>query len=355
MKDFVTKRILLMNLLPGMEISRPVITDEGRTVLNEGTIMTPSLVERLRQWGITSVHIKAEAEIEQEESPAQARQRVFADGYEELIKNVRAAFESMRYLKKAPIGELQQVAQTSIYSLVSIPGALNCLHTIKRRNDYTYSHSVHVATISGILGNWLGYGQEELKELILAGLLHDIGKTQVPLEILNKPGKLLPEEMKIMRKHTTRGFQLIQDFPDVSPGVMYGILQHHERLDGSGYPLGTTDEKIHPFAKIIAVADIYDAMTTDRCYQKSISPFSVVQTLVQEMFNKLDPEVCSEFLNRVRDYFVGSQVELSDGRPAEVLYLGRTAGEQPVVRTDDGEILDLEKCKNIAIKGILKA
>ena len=282
MTDFVNKRIFLIDLLPGMEISKPVITDEGRVVLSEGTVTTPSLVERLRQWGVTSVFIKAEAETVLEETPAQARQRFFADGYEDIIKNVRSAFESMRYLKKVPIGELQEVAQTSIYDLASIPGALNHLHTIKRRNDYTYSHSVHVATISGILGGWLGYRKEELKELILAGLLHDIGKTQVPLEILNKPGKLLPDEMEIMRKHTTRGFRLIKEFPAVSPGVIYGILQHHERLDGSGYPKGLKGDEICRNAKIVMIADVVDGITSGRPYKPIGEMDTAIKTLKRD-------------------------------------------------------------------------
>lgn len=356
MDGYINKRVFVNDLVPGLEIGKAVITEEGTVVLSEGTIVTPSLIDRLRQWGILTVFVRYEAGQVPvfQETPSSAIQRVFADEYEEIIQSLRKAFETMRYRKEVPVEALQVLAEDAVDSLAEVSGSLNHLHMVKSGGDYTYQHSLNVAVISGVLGRWLGYTGAELRELVFAGLIHDIGKTQIPLEILNKPGKLLASEMEIMKKHTTRGYNLIKDRKDLSARILYSVLQHHERMDGSGYPLGVPGEKIHPFAKIIAVADIFDAMTANRSYQKSASPFDVVQILVQEMFNKLDPEICTVFHDNVRDYFVGNIVELSDGRTAEVLYIAQFVGARPIVRAYDGEFLDLEKRKDITITSVVK-
>jgi len=223
---------------------------------------------------------------------------------------------------------------------------------VQRRDDYTFHHSLDVAVLCGVVGRWLGYKGEELKDLVLAGLLHDIGKTQIPLEILRKPGKLTPEETKIMQLHTTRGYNLVKEL-DLPAAVTYAVLQHHEREDGSGYPLQVTGDKIHPFAKLIAVIDIYDAMTCDKVYRKKVTPFEAVETITRDMYDKLDPNICAVFLNNVRDYFIGNTVLLSDGREAEVVYLGQYISSRPVVRTEDGLFIDLEQRKELSIVRLL--
>ncbi|MCX7781506.1 MAG: HD-GYP domain-containing protein [Negativicutes bacterium] len=351
----MNKRIFVSDLTPGLEIGKAVVTEEGTVVLTEGSILTPSLIERLRQWGILTVYIRKEQDtVSAPESGAPNIQRLFADQYEGIVAGVRKSFETMRYFKEVPLEQLKELAEASVEVLSDAIGALNHLQLVKRQDDYTYRHSLNVAVITGVLGRWLGYYGMEMKNLILAGLLHDVGKTQIPLEVLNKPGKLSPDEMELMKKHTTRGYNMLRELPGITQGVLYGVLQHHERMDASGYPIGVPGEKIHPYAKIIAVADIYDAMTSNRAYQKSVSPFDVVQMLTQEMFNKLDPEICAVFLNNVRDYFVGNIVELSDGRNAEVLYIAQFVGARPIVRTADGEFIDLEKRKDLTIVNVLK-
>lgn len=354
-----SKRTFVSDLVPGLEIGEAVITEDGTVALSEGTVLTASLIERLRQWGILTVYVRREGAdqpvIEDEGSAVPNAKRIFAGSYETTVHNLHKAFETIRYLKEVPVAAIKTLAEESVYALADAPGALNHLHMMQEYDDYTYRHSLNVAIIAGLLGKWTGYGNIELRELILTGLMHDIGKAQIPLEVLNKPGRLLASEMDLMKKHTTRGYNLVKDRKDVPSGVVYGILQHHERMDGSGYPLGVSGDKIHPYARIVAVADLYDAMTSERAYQKSSSPFDVVQTLVQEMFNKLDPEVCTTFLNNVRDYFVGNIVQLSDGRTAEVLYIAQFVGAKPILRTREGEFIDLEKRKDIKIASVVRA
>ncbi|WP_371371377.1 HD-GYP domain-containing protein [Sporomusa aerivorans] len=344
---------------PGMEIGRMVLTQDDKVILSEGTILTESMIEGLRFWEIHSVFIK---ELSPSAEPAldfsipeTPLQKKFYAEYDKTVSNLKAYFDKMRFFKDVPLAMLRELANSSVEPLINANGVLNHIHMVRRQDDYTFHHSVNVAIISGVLGKWLGYTGTKLRDLILAGLLHDIGKTQIPLDILNKPGKLTEDEMEVMRLHTTRGYQLIRDVPGIPRGVVYGVFQHHERFDGSGYPLGVQGDKIHEYAKIIAVADIYDAMTSDRVYHRKVSPFTVVEMLVEEMFNKLDPEIGSVFLNNVRDYFVGNIVELSDGRQAEVIYLGQFMASRPIIVTENNEYIDLERRKSLSITKIVKA
>jgi len=160
--------------------------------------------------------------------------------------------------------------------------------------------------------------------------------------------------MEAMKLHTTKGYNLLKEL-ELSQGVLFAVLQHHEREDGSGYPLGVKGDKIHNFAQIVAVADIYDAMTSDKVYREKTSPFQAVEALVQDMYGKLSPDVCTIFLNNVRDYFIGNIVELNDGREAEVVYLGQTMTARPIVRTPSGEFIDLERQKHVSIVKLVGA
>jgi putative nucleotidyltransferase with HDIG domain len=351
------KRYSLKNVKPGMEIGQLVLTNDGQVVLGEGTILTPSLIERLDYWGISYLLIKQNSNEGSpwQESPESLTQKNFFADYSQTVDVIKQAFTNIRFLDDVPVNQMRELVDSFIEPLAGSVGVINHLQMVHRQDDYTFHHSMNVAVTSGLLGRWLGYTGSNLKELILAGLLHDVGKMQIPVEILNKPGKLSVDEMEIMKQHTTRGYQLVKKNKYVPLGVLSGILQHHERMDGTGYPLKTAGDKIHPFAKIIAVADTYDAMTSDRVYHRKMTPFTVVELLVQEMFGKLDPTVCTMFLNNVRDYFLGNIVQLCDGREAEVIYLGQFIGSRPVVRTIDGELLDLEQQKEYTIVKTVKA
>ena len=343
---------------PGMEVGRMVLTPDDKVILSEGTILTESMLKGLEFWNITTVFIKqplsSEPDIDFSIPETPAQKKFFAD-YDDTVEVVKNAFAKLRFFKEVPLETMKNLTATTIEPLIHSTGVINHMNLVRRQDDYTFHHSVNVAIICGTLGKWLGYTGQEWQDLILTGLLHDIGKTQIPLEILNKPGKLTAEEMDIMQQHTTRGYKLLRDKPNIPNGILHGILQHHERFDGSGYPLALPGEQIHKYAKIIAVADIYDAMTSDRVYHRKTSPFTVVEQMVEEMFKKLDPEIVTAFLNNVRDYFVGNIVELSDGRQAEVIYLGQFMASRPVVVTEDKEYIDLEQNKTLSIAKIIRA
>ena len=344
------ERCFITMVKPGDTLARPVIRDDGYIILNENTVLTSAQIARLRNLNISFVDIlRPEQKIEVKDP---STPEGFAFFYGQALNKIKTAFSRMRYFKEMPIADLQLVAEKDVEILFNASGVVSHMLQVERNDEYTVHHSLNVAIIAGFLGRWMGYEGQQLRDLVLAGLLHDIGKMQVPLEVLHKPDKLTESELSMVRQHPTGGYALLQGLSGISREVARGVLEHHERCDGSGYPYGFVSSEIHTYAKIIAVADTYDAMTSDRAHQKKDIPFRVVETISQEMFNKLEPSICTVFLNNVHEVFLGTKVVLSNGMEAEVVFLGRYATSRPVVRTSGGQFIDLESAKDISIVSI---
>lgn len=365
MTAYVVKKYRISDVIPGMEIGNDVLNEDGQVVLSRGVTLNESMIEGLEFWDIDYVEVREAVEVPDEpaETPPPRRkivraissaQQEFSGSYQQTMGKVKKAFETLRAFNEVPIVQMNELMKDGVQPLLESSGVINYLQMVERDSEYQFHHSMNVAVMCGVIGKWLGIKGDELQELIMAGLLHDIGNTQIDAKIINKPGPLTEEEMKVVRTHTVLGYQMVKDRKSISSNIAQGILQHHERVDGTGYPLKLTKERIHRFAKIIAIADTYDAMTSDRVYRAKVSPFNVVETMMEEMYNKLDPEICTVFLNNVRDYFVGNIVQLSDGRQAEVVYISPIATARPTVRTAEGEFLDLEKHKEISVVDLVQ-
>lgn len=344
-----TKKYPLADVEPGMKLASSILKENGQIILAENTLLTATFIEKLKLMNLEFVNI-AESPAHAEAPAVLATAEAFDTVYDDTLQVIERSFSTMRYFKEVPLMQMKELVDTSINLMIDAAGVFSYLQIIRKQDDYTFRHSINVAIISGILGKWVGLTGETLKDLILAGLLHDIGKSQIPVEILNKPTKLTREEMKIMRGHTIEGYKMLVGESGTNEGLLSGVLQHHEKIDGTGYPFGISGEQIHIFARIIAVADIYDAMTSDRVYRKKQTPFAVIDEIKQETFGKLDPAICLSFLRNIADNFIGAKVLLSNGEEAEIIYQGNHA--YPTVCTRDGRFIDLERNKSIVIVGM---
>lgn len=332
----------LNQLESGMIVAQTVISFTGRVLLQQGKILTDQIIRALLEWDIDAVEIVLFSNYHE-------RKQDFKILYKETLHAIELAFEKLRIFKEVPILEFKELAEERIKLLVDIVETMDCLHDIKVHSEYTFKHSLNVAIIAGIIGKWLGYKDEQLKELILAGLLHDIGKVFVSQEILNKPGQLTVGEKQIIETHSLQGYNLLSGIAAVSDDVKTGVLQHHERLDGSGYPTNLLGDEITTYAKIIAIADIYDALTTERVYRKKLSPFLALEIIFEELYDKLDPTIALIFLTNVCSYLSGCSVLLNTGQKAKVILLNNEFPTKSVVQIENNTMIDLWQNKNIEI------
>ena len=205
------------------------------------------------------------------------------------------------------------------------------LTQLKKRDEYTAIHSLNVCVLSITFGRALGLKVDELNELGLGALLHDIGKMQVPLEILNKPGKLSKEEFEIMKTHPQKGYEILLDDNNLSAEVLAIVKSHHERLSGSGYPDNLPEQNISYYTKIVSITDVYDAITSDRVYHDGMTPHDAMQRLYEWMPNNFDQELMQKFIRTLGIYPIGSVVELKTGHIGLVVKLNENHRLKPVV------------------------
>jgi len=223
------------------------------------------------------------------------------------------------------------------------------ISALKISDEYTFKHSVDVATMAMIVGKKHGLNKQEVYELGISGLLHDVGKSKIPNEVLNKAGKLTDEEFSMMKQHSLFGYQILKEKEDLSNSIKLGVLQHHEKMNSKGYPMGVPSEKINLFARIISVADIYDALVTERPYKKPFSPRDAVE-MIMSLTEELDIDVMKSFLESVILYPVGTDVELSTGERARVIENNAKYVLRPkVIGLKSGKTYDLSQIENASI------
>ncbi|MFD0679612.1 MULTISPECIES: HD-GYP domain-containing protein [unclassified Paenibacillus] len=211
---------------------------------------------------------------------------------------------------------------------------VSLLLTMNSKDDYTYQHCVQVGMLSYYIAKWMGYSEQEALIVGKAGYVHDIGKSSISLDILNKPGRLTHEEFEEVKKHAKYGYNLIKT-SKMDEAIALAALQHHERLDGSGYPSNLKGDDIHPYAKIVAVADIYSAMVSSRVYQKKQSLLQVLIELHRLSFGQLDPQVAQVFIRNMIPNFIGKRVLLSSGEIGQVIMTHPSDFFKPLVQVDD--------------------
>lgn len=331
----------LDTLKAGMKLGKDIISADRKILLAAGTQLSDAHIKHLCELNVKSVVITVSSIDRSDQTFSD-----FTHKYAHILDSVKDAFEHVRVFNEVPLVQMQELVQFSINPITETFGIIEYLHKIQKQDGYTYQHSLNVAIIAGVIGKWFKYQGRELADLILAGLLHDLGKLKVPLSILNKPEKLSFEEMQEIKKHPDQGYQLIKD-ADISKKVKNAILQHHERYDGSGYPQGLKFSEICDYAAIIAVADIYDAITTKRVYRGKQTPLLAAEILAEQMYGQLDPHICNTFLAYLNKSCLGANVRLSDGRAAKIIHIDSQRICWPIIKTTDGQIIDLSMDRTV--------
>ncbi|MBQ6814458.1 MAG: HD-GYP domain-containing protein [Lachnospiraceae bacterium] len=349
-------------LKPGMKIDQSVVDRLGRNLVTKGAILDEYVIESLQRLGVMSVYIQ-EGEMDPEEEKINISPMA-----QEKIEKLHTADRSKVTLSSSVRERVAQGIQY-IYSTSDAKELANTTDSIandlldaidsnnaiaidigelKTSDEYTFKHSVDVATISMVLAKQQGLSRKEIYDIGVAGLLHDVGKTKVPTSILNKPGRLDDNEFEVMKQHSVFGYRMLKDQPEFNKEICLAVLQHHEKINGRGYPLGANEEQITPYAKILSVADIYDALVTERPYKQAFSQRDAVE-MIMSMTGELDMTAMKSFLESMILYPVGCIVDLSNGEKAKVVKNNPHYILRPVVvGLQTGNVYDLGEDLNCA-------
>ncbi len=272
--------------------------------------------------------------------------------HEKSIRDNKSVFEKIRIEGELDLERIRRNVEDTLPDMIRNNDVLMRLNQLKDSDDYTFQHSIRVSILATMIGKWLGYSNEELIELGEAGLLFDIGKLNIPDFVLQKPTNVTMDEYELIKKHAQFGYSILLRTKGISSNIKYAALHHHERLDGSGYPLRLRENQIHDFAKIIMVCDVFDALITDRPYKKGISPLLAADYILWSSGKLFDSEVCYIFVKRLSEYFVGKRVKLTDGREGIIIYVDTNYPTRPIVQV--GEVfIDLIKNRDINVEVLM--
>lgn len=323
--------VSIEDCIPGMRTADKIYNKYWAVVVNENTILDEEIIYKLRQLGIESIRVYDEPE---QQIIVNSRE-IFKANYDHNIKAVKDVLHDITVGKKLDLDKVKQIGETICDKKIEKRNIIDCLNQFRNIDEYTYTHSLNVSLITMLIAKWMKFDDEKTDMVVQAGLLHDIGKSQISDEILNKAGPLNEEEFAEIKKHPLYGYRIASEMGGIDKAVMLGILMHHEREDGSGYPLSAKGSQIHEFAKIIAVADIYDAMTSSRIYKDKQSPFEVFRHMEEQSFGVLDQRVVRAFLSNIAAYYIGDNVQLNDGSIGEIVYINPRSVSKPVIRVND--------------------
>jgi len=277
--------------------------------------------------------------------------KVFEQYYDQLFQVTKQVFAKPGDIDNESIAALRHALE-AIIPRMEYMDVLLYFPTRMKTSDHIYHKSIMVALTSYIIANWVKLPRQDLMPIALAGLLHDIGNMAIDPGILNKPGTLTPEEMEIVKKHTIIGYNRLKNNPVINEGVKLAALQHHEREDGSGYPLGLKGNKIHTYSKVVAVADIFYAMTRASRYKNACALYVVLEQLHQDSFGKLDPKIVQPFIYNNTQHQLGYTVRLNDGSVGKIVYTDHANPTRPWVNVK-GQIINLALERHLHIAEII--
>jgi putative nucleotidyltransferase with HDIG domain len=333
----------------GMILSKDVYTDKGAILMKEGTVLTDFAIDKLVVNNIEKVWVIREQQGSKDDSPAV---KVVKKEYVKRIEKIKTLFHNV--LTDDSIEQsVNEISSSIINSDKSTGELLRCIRSMKSIGDYMYSHSLNVASICCLIGNWMKLGAKEVEELTIAGLLHDIGKVKVPQEILKKKTELTKSETFEIKKHAQYGYDILKDKTGFSEELCNGVLMHHEREDGSGYPKGVKGDKINLISKIISVADLYSRITLDRVYRRTDTPFSVFEIFESSASQKFDTLTVYTLISNIAMYYIGDNVKLSNGMEGHIFYIDNEFVSRPLIKLNDGTTLDLRVRRDIKVAEIM--
>ncbi|WP_144513491.1 HD-GYP domain-containing protein [Bacillus sp. FJAT-22090] len=281
-------------------------------------------------------------------------QTSFVKLYNNAVTSFYKEFTSWEAGMKVDIAKLRNIIMPLVESAMTDKKVFSHLNDYSSLDKYVAHHSIAVGIISGAIAKKMGYSSGMINQIATAGLLADVGMSKVDVKVREKKSYLTESDFSEIKKHTIYSLQMVKESPLLKPEMKMAIFQHHERLDGSGYPKGEKMDNITTFSQIIAVADVYHAMTSERVYRAKSSSFKVLEMIKEEEFGKYSLEVVNALISLVGSLPISTSVRLSDDRIGEVVFLHRDSPMRPMIRlTETGQIIDLAARRTVHIESVI--
>ncbi len=356
------KQVSLNELKSGMVVAKDVIVDD-QLIVSKGVVLSDTSIDKLKHYIILRIAVEDEMSqaftksVEEDLSYSERVKRSpefkkFKNNFDDAVDALESSMNDVvEKNKPLDVDDMLSPVLETMESLESKIEVFSMMQNMRDYDDATYVHCLNVALICNIFSRWLDYSNEETRIATACGLLHDIGKIVIEKDIIQKPEKLSNNEYEIIKKHTTEGYNLLKDY-HIDLHIKNAALLHHERCDGSGYPYGLKAKQIDPYAKMVAIADVYDAMTATRVYRDAMCPFSVISEFEDDGLQKYDPKFLLTFLNNIENTFLQDRVRLSNGREGEIVFINKEHLDKPTVKCGM-DFIDLSIQKDIYIEAII--
>jgi HD-GYP domain-containing protein (c-di-GMP phosphodiesterase class II) len=356
-------------LQEGCILSADVYSKTNRPIMEKNTVLNNELINILNTFLIQDVHVEKtlingmpfipNEVIEEDDLFFYGKE--FEQGavrlsemFLQAVQEYKKEFKSWQAGLPINISRIREIILPLIEKAETSTSEIFTLHHFSTKDEYIHQHPVAVAIFSAFIAKKLNYNKGDIVQIALAGCLADCGMAKLSDAILYKKTTLSVNEYEEVRQHPSFSYKLVQNVSLLRNTTKLAIAQHHERLDGSGYPFGLKGDKIHPFAKIIGTADTFHAMTSERLYRSKQSPFKVLEMMSEDQFGKFDPVVLKALMSGIMNFSIGSKVKLSDGQEGEILFMDDQAPTRPLIKLrHSNEILDLKKHRQLFIYEVL--
>lgn len=343
------KFINVRDLKTGMVIASEIVSN-GTVLIGEGITINQQMLDKLNSiCAFDTVEIYTNDQDNSKETIALKKAEKTLSN---ISIDVKLIFDNAKTLQASNTNEINEYAKKLSQELKLSSSVLKNIVLHGSDEDCIYRHSVNVASLSYLLGKWHGLTDNKLHSLIYASLLHDFGKTKLDEDIIRKKDPLSKKDFEIIKTHPTIAYNEIKQIPFISQSVLYAVLMHHERCDGTGYPLGLKGNQIHDFAKIIAIADTFDAINSNRIYKQRKKPLESLKIIKDESLTKLDYSLCCTFLEGMANFYIGQNVLLNNKSKCKIIQMNLNNISSPLLLCED-EFIDLSKTTDLYIEKIL--
>lgn len=322
--------VSLENAKPNMRLAKPVVDVEGRKLLNKGAMLTDANIGRLFRLGVFHLYVEGH-----NADPVFIKEKISEVTRRKCLQVTKEIMTDIKTGKTFFSDRVVKIVEELMNEVLANPGVISGLNDIRIMKEYTFNHSVSVAVLALLLGDSLEYDHQDLLCLGTGALLHDVGKSKISNSIIEKPGQLTPAEFNIIKAHTELGYLELCRCNYLDEEVALIARQHHEKWDGSGYPKGLRGSEIHPFAQIVAICDVYDALTSDRVYRRRFLPVDAIDIMAKERGKSFDEKLLTAFLNQISPFPEGALVKLRSGKLGIVLEQNPGFPARPKIRIID--------------------